>query len=385
MTARQFILQKTTVPSEMRSVQWARVALENRELAFFMAGVTSRTILEGFRGAVQAVVDGSMSEAEASRMIREALTKADYKPDPGQEGTIKDLRTLRRQMLVIQKNVALAHGRAAMLAQTDDIAHPATELRRSFGRKRPRLWLEQLWPNAVRARNAMRPDLPALRDDIMMAPVGDDVFYILSDFRAPYDPLKWGTGMRQRPVGYRRAKEAGILPERKPVQTDDGGDSVWVEPSPAAPASVSLPAVPGRPGPAVRPSPGEALEMEVPGAGEGFKRGLVEDLRGLGEWRGDTIVFTDPNGTRPYLPGQLAGIITRDNLDGTQNFQLAALLEWLRLGGGDAATLAMRQHFAGTDKLDDFNRLLWRMKRAAPATRAAELLTALGGAVLALL
>lgn len=350
MTPSQFINSKKQLPTDLRTRELSRLPLWVKEQAFFMAGVTNAVVLGAFREAAQAVVDGRMSEAEATRGIREALARTGYQPGDGQEGTIKDLSTLRRQMVTLRTNVALARGYGAEVKQVAARAiFPAKELYRASASRAPRMW-PRMWAEAVARRNAERPDLPPLSADTMMAPLGDRIWVMLSDFGAPYDPLKYGSRMRQRPVGKRAAREAGILPP------EDGNETDFVT--------------------TVR-SPGEAMVVRPALPDAGAKREVERALKGLGEWQGEDLIFTDPNGTRPAGPAALARVIGRPNVDGTRNYQERALARWLELGGDEEALAEMRRVHAGEDMLDDFNRLVDRMQRAEPGAAIVDLLGAL--------
>lgn len=352
MTAAEYLRLKTVLPTELRTRELTRLPVWVKEQASFMAGVTSAVIAGTFRDMAAAVARGELSEQEALREIRTALRTEGYEPAPGQEGTIKDLSSLRRQMVSLQTAVDLARGWSKEQEQLKAAqAYPAQELFRAAGRKKQRPWAQRVWPEAVARRNAAFPALTPLREDVMVAPVADPVWVLLSDFGVSHDPLKYGTGMRRRAVGFIRTKELGLLPK------------------------------PGTPVPPAR-SPGERLEVPAQGFAPEVRAAIEERLGGLAEFDGDTLRFTDPNGTRPYPPAALARVIAAANADGTENYQLAALREWVALGADEEALAAMRRKYAGRDLLDDFNRLVWRMEQAGTGRRVMELLTELAGALL---
>ena len=55
---------------------------------------------------------------------------------------------------------------------------------------------------------------------------------------------------------------------------------------------------------------------------------LAGVLQGLAEWRGDTLVMTDPNGTRPYPPEEIGRVITAPLPNGFENRQAQAFRDW---------------------------------------------------------
>ncbi len=351
MDASAFFSAKRDMPTDLRTAQLSRLPLWVKEQSFFMAGVINAEALSTFREAAQQVIDGNLSEQQALALIRGGLKKAGYKAGDGQEGTIKDLNTVRRQLVSLRTAVALARGYAKEVQYRASIAaFPCKELKRVGSAKVPRRWQQTIWPNAAAQRNAGFPDLVVLRPDVMMAPVGDPLWPMLSDFGAPYDPLKYGTGMRQSPVGFRAAQAQGLLPK---AALKPGGARV--------PSSPDIPQPPEPPIPSI----GNSLEVK-PDIKKEERPALSETLGGLARWEGDSLIFTDPNGTRPALPEQLAPVLRGLNVDGTENYQLAAVKEWLALGGDEDAFAAMREKHAGTDLLDDWNRLTDRLQAGSP-------------------
>lgn len=56
---------------------------------------------------------------------------------------------------------------------------------------------------------------------------------------------------------------------------------------------------------------------------------LAGVLQGLAEWRGDTLVMTDPNGTRPYPPEEIGRVITAPLPNGFENRQAQVADKWI--------------------------------------------------------
>ncbi len=373
MTPSEFFARKVDLPTDLRTRELARLPLQIREQAFFMAGVVRAETLSVFRSAAQDVLSGKLSEQEALRQIREGLTRTGYRAGDGQEGTIKDLNTVRRQLVSLRTSVALASGYGAEVKALKARAiYPAKELVRASPAAHPRRWETVLWPQAATERNRLHLDLPKLHPDKMIAPVGDPIWIMLSDFGAPYDPLKWGSGMRQRPVGYARAKALGLLTPPAPAPSPNPPEI-----SPASPSNAPEISPPSPP----LPSPGASLAV-TPQIPTEMRPAVERSLRGLAVWEDDKLLFTDPNGTRPWTPVQLAPIIRPPNLDGTDNYQRTALAEWLRLGGNEDAVALMRSQNAGTDLLDDWHRLTWRLQQSSPSLPLLDLLASLASLLL---
>ncbi len=342
-TAQEFFREKTQLPTELRTREFARLPLWVKEQSFFMAGVIRAEILDVFRGAAQAVVDGTVSEQEALRIIREGLAKSGYKPEPGQEGTIKDLNSVHRQLINLRTNVALARGWTtdAEIRLNSDL-FPAYELKRGAFAEVPRLWKEKLWPETVRDSDSKASP------DRMAALIDDPVWLALSDFGTPYAPLKWGSGMGQIAIGRRKAREWGLVPQTGPI------------PKAKPPESLN-----------------STLEVTSKITDPAARQRVVDDLQGLAAWSGDKIVFTDPNGSRPWPVAVLSNLLAIDNIDGTENYQKRAIREWRDLGGDAAALKKMQEEFAGTDLLDDWNMLVRRLAKGEKLTKIGDLVKAL--------
>lgn len=307
-----------------------------------MAGVMRAEALNTFRQAAQGVIDGTVSEQEALRIIREGLKASGYKPEPGQEGTIKDLNSVHRQMINLRTNVSLAQGWAwdAQSRQAWEI-YPARELIRGRRPDEPRLWEQKLWPDAI------GPSGSGAKPEKMAALIDDPIWVYLSDFGTPFTPLKWGSGMMQTPFRRTEAINLGIL--RRDQQA---------KPQPAG-------------------SLNETLEVQTQITDQQAREELLGDLRGLGTFRENALVFTDPNGSRPWPVPMLAQLLGKMNIDATENYQKRALREWVALGGDSRAFAKMEEEFAGTDLLDDWNMLVRRVSRQENTTSAAQVIGAL--------
>ncbi|HRQ89183.1 MAG TPA: hypothetical protein PLA50_10310, partial [Bacteroidia bacterium] len=125
----------------MRTAEWSHVPLEIRERAFFMAAVEDAEILALFQRESRAIAAGESSNDESMRRIRTALEAMGYQPEAGEEGTIHDLRSLRRMRVVLDTNVEMARGHAMWVrAQGSILAFPAWRYIRAAHREVPRDW-----------------------------------------------------------------------------------------------------------------------------------------------------------------------------------------------------------------------------------------------------
>jgi hypothetical protein len=138
----------------------------------------------------------------------------------------------------------------------------------------------------------------------------------------------------------------------------------------------------GKP-PEVKPSESlnSSLEVAADQIPKEKRNGMLEKLDGTAVFVGDKLVFTDPNGSRPWPVPVLGNLLPRQNVDGTENYQKRALREWRNLGGDAAAMTAMEKEFAGTDLLDDWNMLVRRVTAGERAQTAVAVVDALANLV----
>src|SRR5690606_23048787 len=101
-------------------------------------------------------------------------------------------------------------------------------------------------------------------------------------------------------------------------------------------------------------SPNESLETKPKVKSPEVKAALEKQLAGFAEWRGDTLVNTDPNGTRPYPARKIAEVVTAKLPTGFPNLQAGAAKAWAE----DALVKVKLRR--GTDRTDDFVRLAMR-------------------------
>lgn len=278
---------KTLVPSDMRTAEWSRVDQWQRERAFYLAGVADAEIAQEARDIVRRASTGEAGEFELRKGWEEFLDGRGYRPLPGQEGTVKDLRSLQRFNVMLRTNVALTHEWARKenaLRPGPLRAQPAWELVRIQPAKVPRDW-----PDRWAASGG--PD-PSRFGGRMLAPKLSLVWPALGDTaRFPdalgvdYPPFAWGSGMGRKLVGAREAMDIGLMTREEII--------AQVEEGVARPAH----------------SPGEALQTRPRVEDADLREDLAEQLEGLARWDGDdgrTLVFTDPNGSRPATDDELA-------------------------------------------------------------------------------
>lgn len=327
--AAQRLAARRDVPAELRTAQWDRVPHWIRERSFFMASVDKAEVLDAFHREATAIASGDRSAPEARKRLRSMLAEIDYGPQPGQEHTIKDLRTFRRMQVSLETNVAMARGYAAHARQQKAKGvFPAQRLVRLEPRKDERDW-------SARWREAGGGSEPGTSGD-MAALIDHPIWTALSRFGNPYPPFDFNSGMGVLPVRRDEAETLGIFDGLDPDETR---------------AALTPRA----------PSPDENLELRPQVTSQTLRNALAEHLQGFAKWDGDRLVFTDPNGTRRVTANGLAEIWERglpaDKRTGQPwpLLQRDAFMEWV------ADSRKFRDSNA-TDKWEDLQRLLGRLE-----------------------
>lgn len=273
---------KASVPSDLRTADWQRVPVELRERSFFLAGVSEAEILQQFRDEAQSVAAGQTSYSESRARLHDYLQAAGYRPEPGQEGTIKDLRTARRQTVALQTNVEAARAFGQWKRQQGALAaFPAVRYFRARQAMVPRDWPAR-WRAALAATTTAgaapghtEGDLVALANHPLWTHPG------FNQLGSPWPPFAFGSGMMTSPVSRAEAADLGLL---------RGDIAAMLQPQDR--------------------SFNETLQTHPAVTSQPLRAALADHLQGFAEWHGDTLLFTDPNGTRPGAADQVGRWIT---------------------------------------------------------------------------
>ena len=215
MTSGELILQKALVASDLDSSQWNQIQAGFRNRAFFSSQVAKMNILEAIHARTVEYVKRGGDISEARKLMRQDLEKLKYAPEPGKEGTIKDLFTKARLDVILKTNEAQARGYIEHVGGMKPgafAAFPAQEFKR------------------VEARKAQRQDWPArwskaggkFYGDRMIALKDDPVWVKLSVFGNPFPPFDWGSGMGVRDIDRDEAEKLGLITReelKKKVET----------------------------------------------------------------------------------------------------------------------------------------------------------------------
>lgn len=337
--------RKENVPSELTSDQWFDVPREIRERSFFMSRVVDAEILQRFRDGVEDILAGRKGTEGVAKELRMFLDARGYKAPVGKEGELEDLSSIQRIMVVLNTNVDMARGHARWLrAQAALGAFPVRRLYRLEERVQKRDWPAR-WREAIaklgdatQAIQIHKPDPLAadpLEEWLCYAPYNDPIWQEISIFDNPYPPYDWDSGVYDEVIDKAEAKGLGYkfppkgappAPEPAPVDPDkltDPGEPAK-EPEPAtAPADDKMMV---RQEPVYR-SLNEGLQATPDVQDPAIKDALTEKLGRFGQWDGKKLIFTDPDGTRPWSAAKLAEIWSKHAPEGYDHLSQRDFLE----------------------------------------------------------
>lgn len=308
-SAAQYIASKQLLPSELDYKGYTQLSAQTLERAFVMACVSDAKTLDKNKRMAEGILRGDLSPAEAREQLRRYYDSTNYQPEPGEGGTIKDLRTKERMQATLDTNVAMAKGWARKNQLAGNIARPGLELFRAGHAKEPRDW-QARWKSA---RSQVGGKGVAEGDDMIAMPESP-IWSAISEFNQPYPPFDWGSHMDIRPVGLKRCIDLGLI-----------ADPQSPDPERAKEGKAKLAEIQQE----GRESLNHDCRITAKLSVKSLREELATRLEGLAEFDGKTIRLTDPNGTRPYGWKDIGGVITAPNKADIPHLQADALVEWI--------------------------------------------------------
>ena len=261
-SAADILNAKIPLPVRMTSEQWARMSPELTVRSIFGALVDDLATLLKIRQQAAAILKGGASKTEARHAITDMLDAIGYTPEPGDEGTIRDLSGTARQNLILETQTTQAASRAQAEAYRGSLAFPAYRLVRMGERTQPRDWPSR-WRiayGAVGGAGASATEMVALTTSPIWA--------ALSRWGSDYAPYDYNSGMDRIPVSWEEADTLGLMD---------------------AAAYDSLEAA--------RNAPPEPLSLaaSLPDLPPDLRAQASALMDGLAMWDGDTLTFTGNN------------------------------------------------------------------------------------------
>lgn len=197
-------LPRIPLPTTASSAELAALPASIREQALFSARLNLAHPVAEIGNKLKGILDGKLSDSEARRDIRAALSAAGYQPPQGEEGGLLDHTSKRRLDLILGQNVRSARNYAYRAAGMDpDVLDlwPAWELVRVANRREPR----GDWPQRFETAGGK------LRAGRMVALKTSPVWASLSRFNTPYPPFDFGSGMGVRAIPREDAVALGLI------------------------------------------------------------------------------------------------------------------------------------------------------------------------------
>ncbi|MBE6414349.1 MAG: hypothetical protein E7035_07350 [Verrucomicrobiaceae bacterium] len=320
-TDEAYLRRKKDVPTDLTTREMQLLDAQLRERMFWSATVNNARVVQNMHAVSNALASGKISMSDARLTISKMLQKTGYKPADGTKGSIRDLTTTRRLNLILQTNLEMARGYAHHAEAQEDLdLYPCQELIRIRNSRVPRDWKTRWHASGGKLYNGR-----------MIAEINSPIWKNISRFDLPYPPFDFNSGMGVMPIRRDEAIKLGVISK----------DSVQERKE--------------------LPSMNENLEAQIENATPELKAKISEQLQGLAQWQGDKLVFTDPNGTKPYSDTAIVNVLKNKitaNIYGAgvdPNHQRNALIEWTKNSN------YIKNHTT-TDKAYHFGRLLNRIE-----------------------
>jgi hypothetical protein len=216
------------LPTTLTTDELAQLPAALRERAFFSARVTNADFLQQAKDLITRATsagdrlpDGSYKPGSYMNLptfrleMKNLLSSLGYQPDPSEaRGGLQDLSSDPRLQVIFDTNLQMAQGYGNFVADQDPDrldAWPAQELYRLESRKVPRDWVGR-WLDAGGTPT---------NDGRMIALKNDPIWSEISDFKLPYPPFAFGSGMWVRDISRSEAQELGIIAPNDEVPPAD--------------------------------------------------------------------------------------------------------------------------------------------------------------------
>ncbi len=219
------LAKRGLLPLSGNSAQISAIPPALLDESMFSSTVTDARILQAAQDRIAGILqpEGTaagayMDTARAREEIRQVLASIGWSPEPGTEGSIKDLYSQQRLDLIIDQNVAMARGRGQWAGTQDpDILDmwPCQELYRAEERTNKRNWLAR-WTGAGGELYGVS-DSADFRFKRAIARKNAPVWYAISRFGTPWPPFDFGSGMDVADVSREEAVDLGVISENETV------------------------------------------------------------------------------------------------------------------------------------------------------------------------
>jgi hypothetical protein len=226
--------RKKLLPTDLSSAELSGLSQAIKNSSFFSARTNIESLLDKYKTGIESIVNPQQVERDGQTVtegfnpaslrgfIKDYLRSISYKPNEGEEGTIKDLSSSGRINLVVKTNTELAQGAGKFLQGNlnKDVVdlYPVWELVRYEDRKVPRDW-EQRWRIAAQVAGDARAAACLELHGRMVALKSSGIWQALGDGAGGYDdalgnpfpPFAFNSGMWTDDVSRADAVDLGLI------------------------------------------------------------------------------------------------------------------------------------------------------------------------------
>lgn len=208
---------QTILPTEFSSDELAQISSDFLERALFSA----RTMYGEYLQAVARIIDdylaGKINQATAVLQMKQELVKTGYQPSREDQGTLRDLGSFERRLLVLKTNAQMARGYGTWMQGQQRVIldrWPAQELYRAGARRTHRQWSGQDNGEIIKGEPVEGRWIEAggqIFDGRMIALKNTPIWSAISRFGNPYPPFDFNSGMWVRDIKREEAMSLGLI------------------------------------------------------------------------------------------------------------------------------------------------------------------------------
>jgi hypothetical protein len=217
---------RTVLPTDFRTQLLQEIPPQLRERAFFSAGVTNAEFLDRANSAIDDLLSGTVDRATKRLELKQLLARLEYRPVPGEEGTLTDLSGDLRLNLILDQNLQAAQGYGSWKQGQDPAIldlWPAQELiDTNPGQTDNRRNWRQIWTDAGGQFYGNR----------MIALKNDPIWTRISRFSVPYPPFDFGSYWDVADIDRNEAVALGLIDRDTELLPQDRGFNDDLQASP---------------------------------------------------------------------------------------------------------------------------------------------------------
>jgi hypothetical protein len=217
---------QSILPTTLSSDELEEISSDILERAFFSARTYNAEYLQGVYDTITEFEAGKINQATAILQMKQSLDDTGYSPDDAEAGSITDLGSDDRRLLIVKTQADFGAGYGYYMQTQDHLdTFPAQELLRVGPRQTHRNWRGDDGDIAGEPPEGRWIEAGGtLYDGRMIAPVNDPIWTKISRFGTPYPPFDFNSGMGVAGVDAQTASDLGVVDaDAAPQQPQDRG------------------------------------------------------------------------------------------------------------------------------------------------------------------